>query len=414
MKGRFAWIGVIESKTPRRTAFVTGATGFVGSFLIDRLLADGCNVIALARGREAGSRVATALGHVNGSHRQALPGDGRLQVMAGDVRDPQLGLDGETARKLALEIDDIWHCAANFGTGAAGETPLAVNVEGTRHLLDFASRCQHARPVSFHYVSTAFAADAPDGLACELAPGLDGSSRNDYEDSKRKAERLVLGWPRSAGTSVAILRPSIILGHSQTGRASGFAAYYDFLRSLCLHARAQRTRLRRFGGAAPSLRVRTRPDLLVNLVTIDFVIDAMCALTRSPRGPCGIYHLVHEKPVTMGDIIGGMCRSIGLNRLELCSAAEFAERPMTPAERRFHGMISFERPYLEQEVRFDNRQFRALVPSGILPAPEITADLLERINRGYLDHCERQAQEARAWKQAQARAPHVTLNATLG
>ena len=379
----------------QRTAFVTGATGFVGSFLVDRLLHDGWNVVALVRGGDAMERVCAALKNVRGLSGATFRPDPGLRVLSGNVRDPFLGLDENAAMTLAGEIDAVWHCAANFKSDAAGENPFSVNVAGTQHLLAFTARCNRVRPVPFFYVSTAFAADCRDGLAREEASAPGGGARNDYESSKRAAERLVLDWQSEHAFPAAVFRPSIILGHAHTGRAAGFAAYYDFLRSLCRFAQIRRSHARRERPDA-ALRVRTRPDLRVNLVTIDFVIDAMCALAGAARGDDSIFNIVNEVPVAAGVAIDVMCRSIGLTGVELADEAAFATTPMTRSERLFHSMIGFERPYLEQEVLFDNSRFRRIVPANVLPAPCIDAPLLGRINRGYLEHCEREAGETLA------------------
>jgi len=378
-----------EARGQPRTAFVTGAAGFVGSFLIDRLLRDGWHVIALARGTDAMARVRAALQNVGG---KLLPINGNeLRVISADVRDPLLGLQEAAAEELAKGVDALWHCAANFGAAGGGDTPFNVNVTGTQNLLDFASRCNRHRRVPFYYVSTAFAGDCHGGVGHEEPPIAGVSGRNEYECSKREAERLVLNWKTKNIFPAAIFRPSIILGHARTGRAAGFAAYYDFVRCLCAVARKARS-----GRTDATIRVRSHPDFRVNFVTIDFVIDAMCGLAESPLGDDSIFNIVNESPVSVGAVLAVLCRSFGLTRIELVDETAFAQLPMTRYERLFHAMIGFERLYLEREVLFDNSRFRRVVPRQILPAPRIDAPLLRRINRGYRDHCERQAVENNA------------------
>ncbi len=395
---------VFPTMDRRGTALVTGAAGFVGSSLVDRLINDGWDVVALARGGDATARVWAALRNVRGASLDLPRLGGALRVVPGDVRDPLLGLRNDEMEALATSVDTVWHCAANFGTGTSGDTPFSVNVGGTRNLLAFTERCNRVRRVPFYYLSTAFAADCPGGLGREEPPARGVPGRNDYESSKRQAEQLVLAWMSHFEITAAICRPSIILGHARTGRASGFAAYYDCLRSLCVVAQAQRSQ--RIDAA---LRVISVPHLRINFVTIDFVIDALCALADSPRGTDSIFNIVNEVPVSIHEVVAGMCRSSGLNGIELVDASVFERVPMTRLERLFHAMIGFHLPYLQSEVVFENHRFRRVVPVNILPAPRITSALLGRINRGYHDHQERQMLAGRARTQPARKTEHPHL-----
>ena len=131
---------------------------------------------------------------------------------------------------------------------------------------------------------------------------------------------------------------------------------------------------------------RVSDNLRINFVTIDFVIDAMCALAGAQPEGAAIFNLVNDEPALVGVAIAEVCRSFGLVGITLADAGAFVQRPMTKYERRFHAMIGFERPYLDRETLFDNSRFRRIIPAEVLPAPRITVALLRRINRSYRDH----------------------------
>ena len=140
------------------------------------------------------------------------------------------------------------------------------------------------------------------------------------------------------------------------------------------------------------LRVRSHPELCINFVTVDFVIDAMCALAASDLGGPSIFNIVNESPTPIGVVVAEMCRSVGLADLSLVDESAFRHTPMTILERRFHAMIAFELPYLAHQIRFDNRRFRQVVSAETLPSPRVDAALLRRINHAFHEHRARQAE----------------------
>lgn len=166
-----------------RTYFVTGASGFIGMELCDRLLARGCRVKALVRGR-------------NGP---PLPG---VEVVRASLEQPERYADA------LADAHYVVHLAgdARFGNGPHYES---VNTEGTRVLLDACVRHAHALE-RFVFVSTVGAVDRCRPDACK-APLDDASSecpRSDYGRSKLAAERLVA----ESGLPYSIARPCMVTG----------------------------------------------------------------------------------------------------------------------------------------------------------------------------------------------------------
>lgn len=348
------------------TAFVTGGTGFVGSFLIEHLLGRGWRVVALVRGPKAAARLHAVLG------REVAPE--RLTVVEGDVRADRLGL-GVGAAAIASEVDEVWHCAASFEARPEGRAELQeVNVEGTRRVLEFAAGGRRGRGAEMWHVSTAFAAPVRDGLAREEVAPEDQPGRNAYECSKQEAERVVLRAIAERGIHARIFRPSIIVGESGTGRTAGFAAYYDVLRAL-----------RRLAGrGGEPLRIQVGPGLRLNLVPVDFVVEAMWRLTRAPAEAGAVFHVVNEVAVSTAELHAGLMRTPGVAALVAVGSEEFRLRPRTAAERALERMTRFEADYLGEEMRFDAAHFRQVVPIAQLPCPRIDGAFMERINRVFL------------------------------
>jgi thioester reductase-like protein len=135
-----------------RPILLTGATGFVGMAVLARLLAAGHEVHCLIRASddaEADSRLRAVL------QRVEAPSTGRAVAIAGDLTAPRLGL-GDRHNELAGRVSTVIHSAASVAFDLPIEEARAINVEGTRRVLDFATAVPGLRRVA--YVSTAYVA----------------------------------------------------------------------------------------------------------------------------------------------------------------------------------------------------------------------------------------------------------------
>ena len=178
-------LAAIEGALAGRTVLVTGATGFIGGRLAERLVLEhGAYVRALVRNVAAASRLVR------------FP----VTVVRGDVTDPS---DLATA---ARGCDLVFHCA--YGTSGSQKHRAWVNKEGTRRVLDAARQAKADRVV---YLSTLMVyGQTGDGDLDETAPRR--RFGNPYSDSKLEAERLALDFSRSGGFPVAVLQPTAVYG----------------------------------------------------------------------------------------------------------------------------------------------------------------------------------------------------------
>jgi nucleoside-diphosphate-sugar epimerase len=167
-----------------KTLLLTGASGVVGQALLQKLR--GHTVICLVR------RTPVAGPHV--------------ESIYGDIARPLLGLDRADFDDLARRIDGIVHAAAITDFAQPVEAMHQANVDGVRHVLDLAA----AARVPLYHISTAFVHPSVQGY------GEQGAQA--YQRSKRQAEELV----RRSGLPATIIRPSIVIGDSQTGAIASF------------------------------------------------------------------------------------------------------------------------------------------------------------------------------------------------
>lgn len=367
-----------------KTVFVTGGTGFLGSFLVAFLLQKGYRVVALVRGPDPAGRLLKVLREVSdGGLEEVLIGE-RLEVVEGDIRAPGFGLTDGLQRKLACEVEEIWHCAASFKFRERDrEEIVAYNVTGTRNLLDFARLCNKGKETPAFYVSTAYAAPVSLGVAREELPSEGAPFRNLYEWSKQKAERLVNRFWQESHLPAVILRPTVIIGHSLTGKTVRFNGYYNVFRALYLLTHNLEVNLGSNFDRNLRLRVLARPDLLLNLVPIDFVVEAMWRLSCAERHNVSIVHLASDTSTPSGDLFRLASESLGVTGIELMEEDAFRKRPMTSLERLFNRQVQFQAPYLLDSPFFDTKNFRSLVPRAVLPCPKVDEELMCRVNR----HC---------------------------
>lgn len=367
-----------------KTAFVSGGTGFLGSFLIDHLLRQGCRVIALVRGAGAEGRLLDALQEVNPDLDEGLFTSGALSVVEGDVRTPGFGLGEAYLTALVSRVDEIWHCAASFKFQERYREEIAAhNITGTRHILDFAVLCNFQKVTPVFHISTAYAAPLKEGLVCEDLPATTIAFRNRYEWSKQEAERLVSVYREQFNLPAAIFRPSIIIGHSQTGRASRFTGYYDVIRAIYLLTQSLKINLGDHFDRDLHLRILAESTVRLNVVPIDFVVEAMWRLSRCERGAAWIFNITNDHPPLLDYLFTQACTPLAVTGISLVNEVDFQRQPMSGLERIFNRKTQFQAPYLLNGPLFDNTNFRALVPEAVLPCPSADERLMRRVNEFY-------------------------------
>lgn len=266
---------------------LTGATGFIGHYLLAELLRLGRRCVVLLRPplEESFERLAALLWEI-GVDAPQLAASERLMVCEGS-------LSGHLPDQPVGEAPEIIHAAAatNFRTDSKGE-PARTNVHGMRQLLDWADRLGAGE---LHLVSSAYVCGKASGPAAERFDNAPPEFHNDYEKSKWEAERLAVHWSQGAGRRLTIYRPSVVVGEYASGRSVKFSGFY-------ISARATEFLDRVFEGADQQtrqtipLRLRGRPDDRQNIVPVDYVAATIAAVVARPQLHGRVYHIVHPDP----------------------------------------------------------------------------------------------------------------------
>jgi thioester reductase-like protein len=306
---------------------ITGATGFVGREILSRFLErDDRHVFALVRADNDDQ----AAGR--------LPGHERLTAVAGDIEQRNLGLAEGSSERLHREVTTVLHCAASVSFEMPLEESRSVNVDGTRRVLDFARGC--SRLERFSYVSTAYVAGEPGGLFREDELAVGQEFRNPYERSKFEAELAL----RSEGADLPlqILRPSIVVGDSTTGRTSSFNVLYGPLKAFAR-------------GAIPAIPAER--DAPVDIVPVDYVADRVHELAT--HGPDGTFHLVAGRnATTVGRLLEMSSEELGCAQPTVLSPRLYRSWVHPWLRRKYRGLRRMEVyfPYFAMRVRFDDRR----------------------------------------------------------
>jgi len=288
IQGPFTPLPLAGEGSGVRALLLTGATGFLGSFLLRELLRQfpTAQVHALVRGANEAAARRKLVASLEKFNLWDDSLTGRIRIVNGDLGRPLLGLSRPEFDRLAQEIDAIYHNGAFVNLFYAYSTLKPANVLGTQEVLRLAA-VGRVKPV--HYVSTTgvfFSAGGPpldsvdEGTPLTAVSGLMGG----YAQSKWVAEQLVhLAGER--GLPVTVYRPGRIGGHSRTGLGNPDDLVFRILRgSMQL-------------GAAPLL------DMEVEMSPVDYVSGALVHLSRQPESAGKTFHLVNPRVAAWNELL---------------------------------------------------------------------------------------------------------------
>jgi nucleoside-diphosphate-sugar epimerase len=270
------------------TIFLTGFPGFIAGRLARRLAEDGARFLLLVqsslleRARAEAGRIAEETG--------ADPES--FQILEGDITQPGLGLDAAGIARARAETSALFHLAAIYDLAVAREPAFRVNVEGTKRVNEFARGLRKLR--RYHYVSTCYVAGKRTGLIREDELRHEAGFRNFYEETKYLAEVEVDALKREL--PVTIHRPSVVCGDSRTGETAKYDGVYYLIQYLRLRPRLL------------SLANIGNDDVRLNIVPVDFVVEAMAALAKDERAAGATVQLADPAPLTTRELFDTISR----------------------------------------------------------------------------------------------------------
>ncbi|HEX7316108.1 MAG TPA: SDR family oxidoreductase [Pyrinomonadaceae bacterium] len=329
------------------TIFLTGFPGFIAGRLVERLARDGARFLLLvqppfaARAREE----ITQLSEMTGAAPE------RFRVLEGDITREDLGLSAADLDEARREATTLFHLAAVYDLAVAREVGVRVNVEGTRNVNRFALTLPKLR--RYHYVSTCYVAGRRTGLILETELRHDAGFRNFYEETKYLAELEVEALKTEL--PVTIHRPSVVCGDSRTGETAKYDGVYYLINYL------------RMWPGALSLANIGNPDVRLNVVPVDFVVEAMAALASADEAAGETLQIADPDPLTTEELFNVISRNLsGRESLVTLPAPVVQATLNLPLNEKMTGLPRVGVPYFFLKQTYDTTRSTALLaPHGV-------------------------------------------------
>ena len=259
--------------------FVTGATGFIGRNLMERLLERDGTIYVLVR---EGSR-----GRLEELKSSWGAGEERIVPVIGDLSQERLGC-GDQIEELRGKIDHFFHLAAIYDMTADAESQRVANVEGTREAVKLAEELEAKR---FHMVSSIAAAGLYKGTFTEdMFDEAEEVDNHPYFQTKHESEAVVR---EESEVPWRVYRPGIVVGDSETGEMDKIDGPYYFFKLL---QRARNAVPQWF----PGVGIEGRK---INIVPVDFVAKAMDHIAHLDGLDGQAFHLTDPNPLSAGQVI---------------------------------------------------------------------------------------------------------------
>jgi NAD(P)-dependent dehydrogenase (short-subunit alcohol dehydrogenase family) len=259
--------------------FLTGATGFIGARLAKKLLEREDAVVYFLVRSSKRDRIDALL------ERWGV-GPDRAIAVVGDVTQPYLGIGKEDLKRLR-NIDHMFHLAAVYDLTASAQAQQLANVQGTRNAVDVAHEVAVAR---FHLMSSIAAAGLYEGVFREDMFEEAENLEHPYFRTKHESEGIVRAECRCPWR---VFRPGIVLGDSRTGEMDKIDGPYYFFKAI--------QKLRRI--LPPWMPAIGVEGGRLNLVPVDFVVDAIDHIAHQSGLDGRCFHLTDPNARRVGDIL---------------------------------------------------------------------------------------------------------------
>jgi thioester reductase-like protein len=357
--------------------FVTGATGFIGRRLVQRLLEQRQGKVYVLVRESSTGRLDDLI--ESWSRLAGVAAAERIQPVVGDLRRPLLGIEKEQVAELRGQIDHLFHLAAVYDMTAPAERNTAVNVGGTTHAVELA-RAVDAKHL--HHVSSIAVAGTYRGTFDEEMFDEGQRLPSPYHRTKFESERIVREQPY---VPWRVYRPGIVVGDSQTGEMDKIDGPYYFFKAI--------QRLRHL---LPEWVPLVGVDLgHTNIVPVDWVAGALEHIAHEPDLDGHTFHLTDPRPQRVDELINELATvahaprfafSIDKRLIDPLPKWPFALALALPPLRQARSLAlrQLDIPeevlaHMELVPRFDSREAARALAGSPLEQPPPLADYVARL-----------------------------------
>jgi NAD(P)-dependent dehydrogenase (short-subunit alcohol dehydrogenase family) len=274
--------------------FVTGATGFIGKRLVKKLLARRGSTVHFLVREESRDKIPALLDYWGVT-------DSRAKPVYGDLSKPLLGVSKAALKELTGSVDHFFHLAAVYDLKADAESQIVGNIEGTRNAVALANAIKAG---IFQHCSSIAAAGLYEGVfredMFEEAENLD----HPYFATKHDSEKIVR---REVKGNWRVYRPGLVVGDSKSGEMDKIDGPYYFFKLI------QKLR----GMLPPWMPSIGIEGGRINIVPVDFVVNAMDHIAHVKDQDGRAFHLVDPTPYRVGDVLNTFAKAAHAPQMSL-------------------------------------------------------------------------------------------------
>lgn len=333
------------------TFFITGFPGFIASRLLRRLAANDKHFLLLVQPAlidQAGRELKSI------AQQSAIPVL-NFAILPGDITQPDLGLTQDDLDRARSQSTVLFHLAAIYDLAVQQDLAVRVNVEGTRHVNQFAQSLSRLR--HYHYVSTCYVAGKRTGRIFENELQHQAGFRNYYEETKYLAETEVERL--KSELPITIQRPSVVCGDSHTGETAKYDGIYYLINYLL-----------KWPSLLSNFNIGN-DDVSLNLVPVDFVVTAMSALATEANAIGKTLQLADPRPLTTRELFNEIAKHLVGKEARITVPARLVESSlMLPPSPALSGLPHRGVPYFFLKQSYDTTQAGQLLGAkGVVCPP---------------------------------------------